>query len=154
MTTEAKNPPKPKRVYQLIPVNRYSGPLGANVERNASCPCGSGKKFKKCHGSRVLQQVPTMTPLPEIPDLPTAPDDTPLEPTKEARSPSPPYTKEFALESLSKLLNSNDLSIGMWGGLGRIGEGLPQGGCTSLTCPTFRLISTEEIRGIMKLLLE
>ena len=22
----------------------------AKVERNAPCPCGSGKKFKKCHG--------------------------------------------------------------------------------------------------------
>ena len=23
----------------------------ANVGRNAECPCGSGKKFKKCHGA-------------------------------------------------------------------------------------------------------
>ena len=24
----------------------------ANVGRNAPCPCGSGKKFKQCHGAR------------------------------------------------------------------------------------------------------
>ena len=23
----------------------------ANVGRNALCPCGSGKKYKKCHGA-------------------------------------------------------------------------------------------------------
>ncbi len=23
----------------------------ANLSRNAPCPCGSGKKFKHCHGS-------------------------------------------------------------------------------------------------------
>ena len=25
----------------------------SNVDRNDPCPCGSGKKFKKCHGSAV-----------------------------------------------------------------------------------------------------
>jgi len=24
----------------------------ANVSRNAKCPCGSGKKYKQCHGAR------------------------------------------------------------------------------------------------------
>jgi preprotein translocase subunit SecA len=31
-----------------------ASPLGAdfeNVGRNEPCPCGSGKKFKKCHGA-------------------------------------------------------------------------------------------------------
>ncbi|MCO4100526.1 MAG: hypothetical protein HEQ38_14275 [Gemmatimonas sp.] len=23
------------------------------MDRNAPCPCGSGKKFKKCHGAAV-----------------------------------------------------------------------------------------------------
>ena len=25
--------------------------LGRKVGRNESCPCGSGKKYKKCHGA-------------------------------------------------------------------------------------------------------
>jgi preprotein translocase subunit SecA len=28
-----------------------SGDKFANVGRNDPCPCGSGKKFKKCHGA-------------------------------------------------------------------------------------------------------
>ena len=27
------------------------GQVGPKVGRNEPCPCGSGKKFKKCHGS-------------------------------------------------------------------------------------------------------
>lgn len=26
-------------------------PVGAEVGRNEPCPCGSGKKYKKCHGA-------------------------------------------------------------------------------------------------------
>jgi preprotein translocase subunit SecA len=26
---------------------------GAKVGRNDPCPCGSGKKYKKCHGANV-----------------------------------------------------------------------------------------------------
>ncbi|MBZ0268570.1 SEC-C domain-containing protein, partial [bacterium] len=26
------------------------GPSGKTVGRNDPCPCGSGKKYKKCHG--------------------------------------------------------------------------------------------------------
>jgi uncharacterized protein YecA (UPF0149 family) len=26
-------------------------PFGAGVGRNDPCPCGSGKKFKRCHGA-------------------------------------------------------------------------------------------------------
>ena len=32
------------------------------VERNASCPCGSGRKFKQCHGRP--QPTPNLKPLP------------------------------------------------------------------------------------------
>ena len=35
------SPPKPKTVVRT----------GKKVGRNAPCPCGSGKKYKKCHGS-------------------------------------------------------------------------------------------------------
>jgi preprotein translocase subunit SecA len=30
---------------------RDTDPKYANVARNAQCPCGSGKKFKRCHGA-------------------------------------------------------------------------------------------------------
>ena len=29
---------------------RDTDPRFQNVSRNALCPCGSGKKFKRCHG--------------------------------------------------------------------------------------------------------
>ena len=29
---------------------QQSNKMYANVSRNAPCPCGSGKKFKQCHG--------------------------------------------------------------------------------------------------------
>ncbi len=36
------------------------------VGRNDPCPCGSGKKFKKCHGSVTAQASPNQsTPDPE-----------------------------------------------------------------------------------------
>jgi preprotein translocase subunit SecA len=31
-------------------VTTADGPEYANVGRNAPCPCGSGRKFKQCHG--------------------------------------------------------------------------------------------------------
>jgi preprotein translocase subunit SecA len=31
------------------PINKKNDPY-ANVGRNDLCPCGSGKKFKNCHG--------------------------------------------------------------------------------------------------------
>jgi preprotein translocase subunit SecA len=30
---------------------RHDGDPYANVGRNDPCPCGSGKKFKRCHGA-------------------------------------------------------------------------------------------------------
>jgi hypothetical protein len=32
--------------------NVPEGALSANVGRNDPCPCGSGQKFKRCHGAR------------------------------------------------------------------------------------------------------
>ena len=34
----------------------------SDVERNAPCPCGSGKKFKKCHGARPVTLFPDFPP--------------------------------------------------------------------------------------------
>jgi preprotein translocase subunit SecA len=37
-----------------VPGVSGGAPAGAdwsNVKRNDPCPCGSGKKFKKCHGA-------------------------------------------------------------------------------------------------------
>lgn len=40
------------RVTQFVPPNKDSNPpTYGKVGRNEPCPCGSGKKFKKCHGS-------------------------------------------------------------------------------------------------------
>ena len=44
----------------MRPVRTYTGPVDPNdpqtwgrVQRNAPCPCGSGRKFKHCHGALV-----------------------------------------------------------------------------------------------------
>jgi preprotein translocase subunit SecA len=44
----------------MRPVRTYTGPIDPNnpqtwgrVQRNAPCPCGSGRKFKHCHGALV-----------------------------------------------------------------------------------------------------
>ncbi|HTS94122.1 MAG TPA: preprotein translocase subunit SecA [Stellaceae bacterium] len=42
-TAEADGPPRRERSLQI-------GSPWAKTPRNASCPCGSGKKFKHCHG--------------------------------------------------------------------------------------------------------
>jgi preprotein translocase subunit SecA len=47
----AESPPSGKVKSKLDPVvGGAEGPNRANVGRNDPCPCGSGKKFKKCHG--------------------------------------------------------------------------------------------------------
>ncbi len=38
------------RAVRRRPVGQELGPEFARVGRNDPCPCGSGKKFKKCHG--------------------------------------------------------------------------------------------------------
>ncbi len=57
---EALAPRRPQHLQYSAPtedggVERHGEPakdLFANVGRNAPCPCGSGKKFKQCHGAR------------------------------------------------------------------------------------------------------
>jgi len=45
--SEKAPPPGPRPPLDRPPVaNPY-----ASVGRNDPCPCGSGKKFKKCHGA-------------------------------------------------------------------------------------------------------
>jgi preprotein translocase subunit SecA len=40
-----------ERVQQSAPQRGASGDAFANASRNAPCPCGSGRKFKRCHGA-------------------------------------------------------------------------------------------------------
>lgn len=52
-----------------------------NVGRNDPCPCGSGKKFKKCHAESVEWKGNTPAPVPEAETA--APADAPqFDPTK------------------------------------------------------------------------
>jgi preprotein translocase subunit SecA len=44
----AGQPPKPPAGAPPAAASLYAG-----VGRNDPCPCGSGKKFKKCHGAGV-----------------------------------------------------------------------------------------------------
>jgi preprotein translocase subunit SecA len=41
------------RPRSLDPTERAASADWSNVGRNDPCPCGSGKKFKKCHGATV-----------------------------------------------------------------------------------------------------
>ncbi len=47
--------PTPKAQEPPIPISEYS----AKVGRNEPCPCGSGKKYKKCHGRSSAEQTTT-----------------------------------------------------------------------------------------------
>ena len=44
-----------RRISRLrdIPVNPNDPNTWGKVQRNAPCPCGSGRKFKHCHGALV-----------------------------------------------------------------------------------------------------
>jgi preprotein translocase subunit SecA len=49
---------------QATPQLRSSGPVDPNnpatwgkVQRNSPCPCGSGRKFKHCHGALVTPRA-------------------------------------------------------------------------------------------------
>jgi len=52
-------PPPPDAGYQHVsrlrdvPVNPNDPNTWGKVQRNAPCPCGSGRKFKHCHGALV-----------------------------------------------------------------------------------------------------
>jgi preprotein translocase subunit SecA len=34
-------------------VNPYDPATWVNMPRNGDCPCGSGKKYKHCHGAEI-----------------------------------------------------------------------------------------------------
>jgi preprotein translocase subunit SecA len=36
---------------KAVPVSASDPSTWGKVARNAPCPCGSGKKFKQCHGA-------------------------------------------------------------------------------------------------------
>jgi uncharacterized protein len=41
----------PAEIMQILEAQRVQpGSMYAGIKRNAPCPCGSGKKFKRCHG--------------------------------------------------------------------------------------------------------
>jgi hypothetical protein len=52
---ELPDRPPPKAEVPPIPISEYSSRVG----RNAPCPCGSGKKYKKCHGRPAAEQTAT-----------------------------------------------------------------------------------------------
>ena len=45
--------PKESMPARNVPVEKDKNDPYANVGRNDPCPCGSGKKFKKCHGAHA-----------------------------------------------------------------------------------------------------
>jgi preprotein translocase subunit SecA len=45
----ARNPPPQRPQARVAPVRREQ----AKISRNDLCPCGSGEKFKKCHGAAL-----------------------------------------------------------------------------------------------------
>jgi preprotein translocase subunit SecA len=49
----AANTPKESPMKAINDANRASSPVATSgkVGRNTSCPCGSGKKYKRCHGA-------------------------------------------------------------------------------------------------------
>ena len=52
---ELPDRPPPKAEVPPLPISEYS----PNVGRNDPCPCGSGKKYKKCHGRPGVEQTAT-----------------------------------------------------------------------------------------------
>ncbi len=44
-------PPKPAPTGKTRPIEKDKDDPFAGIGRNDPCPCGSGKKFKKCHGA-------------------------------------------------------------------------------------------------------
>jgi preprotein translocase subunit SecA len=58
LTGEDEMSRDPERDGVMRTVRTYAGPVDPNdpqtwgrVQRNAPCPCGSGRKFKHCHGA-------------------------------------------------------------------------------------------------------
>ncbi|WP_102377833.1 SEC-C metal-binding domain-containing protein [Raoultibacter timonensis] len=46
-------PPKAAPTGKAKTVEKDKDDPFANVGRNDPCPCGSGKKYKKCHGANL-----------------------------------------------------------------------------------------------------
>ncbi len=51
MTPAAFDPNAPRQ--RDLPVDPNNPQTWGKVQRNAACPCGSGRKFKHCHGALV-----------------------------------------------------------------------------------------------------
>ena len=47
--------PSPETAPVPAPVRR-AAPAAPKIGRNDLCPCGSGKKFKKCHGANLEEE--------------------------------------------------------------------------------------------------
>ncbi len=52
---ELPDRPPPKAEVPPLPISEYSPKVG----RNDPCPCGSGRKYKKCHGRSDAEQTST-----------------------------------------------------------------------------------------------
>src|SRR5262249_37594763 len=44
---------KKRKLWPIEPIDRMAQIAHGKVGRNAPCPCGSGKRFKHCHGACV-----------------------------------------------------------------------------------------------------
>ena len=55
---ETSRPASPPRPVRTQPVARAQPVRAQKIGRNAPCPCGSGKKYKHCHGRRGSPPLP------------------------------------------------------------------------------------------------
>jgi hypothetical protein len=55
---EMRQPTPPPRSVATQPQARAQPVQGKKIGRNAPCPCGSGKKYKHCHGRRGAPPLP------------------------------------------------------------------------------------------------
>ncbi len=69
--------------------------------RNDPCPCGSGKKYKKCCLSKDLAASPREIPAPAPRAFPTYDDDARALPTVPAPAPPPPAPPDPHMEKLN-----------------------------------------------------
>ena len=51
VSPETATGPLPPKAPSPAPIGAAAANPYAGVGRNAPCPCGSGKKFKRCHGA-------------------------------------------------------------------------------------------------------
>ena len=51
LSTQSTGPLSPNQNFQSKVLNKTAPiKVGKKIGRNEPCPCGSGKKYKKCHG--------------------------------------------------------------------------------------------------------